>query len=93
MVYWEFVLNFVVLTLAYDATRAFIAALERNPTRIGIQQALSSPEFSTTGASGTIRFLPSGDRNAPVQLVQIASKNPSRSGTGFDFVPVSKLNN
>ncbi|TBR58084.1 receptor ligand binding family protein [Westiellopsis prolifica IICB1] len=80
-------------TLAYDATRAFIAALERNPTRIGIQQALSSPEFSTTGASGTIRFLPSGDRNAPVQLVQIASKNPSRSGTGFDFVPVSKLNN
>ncbi|MCP6757387.1 MAG: ABC transporter substrate-binding protein [Fischerella sp. CENA71] len=79
--------------LAYDATRAFIAALERNPSRIGIQQALSSPEFSTTGASGTIRFLPSGDRNAPVQLVQIASKNPSHSGTGFDFVPVSTLRN
>jgi branched-chain amino acid transport system substrate-binding protein len=79
--------------LAYDATRALIAALERHPTRIGIQQALSSPEFSTTGASGTIRFLPSGDRNAPVQLVQIVSKNPSRSGTGFDFVPVSPSRN
>jgi branched-chain amino acid transport system substrate-binding protein len=79
--------------LAYDATRALIAALERNPTRIGIQQALSSPEFSTTGASGTIRFLASGDRNAPIQLVQIVSKNPSRSGTGFDFVPVSPSRN
>ncbi|PMB51275.1 receptor ligand binding family protein [Fischerella thermalis CCMEE 5201] len=79
--------------LAYDATRAFIAALERNPTRIGIQQTLSSPEFSTRGASGTIRFLPSGDRNAPVQLVQIVSKNPSRSGIGFDFVPVSTSRN
>lgn len=72
--------------LAYNATRALIAALERNPTRIGVQQALSSPDFSTTGASGTIRFSPSGDSNAPVQLVRIVPG--SRSGTGFDFVPV-----
>lgn len=72
--------------LAYDATRAFIAALERNPTRNGVQQALSSSDFSTTGASGTIRFLPSGDRNAPVQLVKIVTG--SRTGIGYDFVPV-----
>lgn len=74
--------------LAYDATRAFVAALERNPSRTGVQQALYSSDFSTTGASGTIRFLPSGDRNASVQLVKIVSG--SRSGTGYDFIPVPK---
>lgn len=72
--------------LSYDATRALSAALERNPTRTGVQQALSSSDFSTTGASGTIQFLQSGDRNAPVQLVKIVPG--SRSGTGYDFVPV-----
>ncbi|MBW4646555.1 MAG: ABC transporter substrate-binding protein [Goleter apudmare HA4340-LM2] len=72
--------------LAYDATRALSAALARNPTRAGIQQVLVSSDFSTTGASGTIRFLQSGDRNAPVQLVNIAPG--SRSRTGYDFVPL-----
>jgi branched-chain amino acid transport system substrate-binding protein len=74
--------------LAYDATKALIVAIERNPTRTGIQLALSAADFSTTGASGTVRFLPSGDRNAPVQLVKIAPGN--RSGTGYDFGPLSQ---
>jgi branched-chain amino acid transport system substrate-binding protein len=72
--------------MSYDATLALIAALERNPTRSGVQQALLSSGFSATGASGTIRFLPSGDRNAPVQLVKIVPG--SRSRTGYDFEPV-----
>ena len=72
--------------LAYDATQALAAALQRNPTRTGVQQALSSSDFSTTGASGIIRFLPSGDRNASVQLVRVVPGQ--RSGTGYDFVPV-----
>lgn len=72
--------------LAYDATVALIAAIERSPTRAGIQQALLSPDFTTPGASGNIRFLPSGDRNAPVQLVQVVPGK--RSGTGYDFVPL-----
>lgn len=75
--------------LSYDAVQALVAALERNPTRSGVQEVLSSPEFSTQGASGTIRFLPSGDRNAPVQLVKIIPATSSRSGTGYDFAPVS----
>ncbi|MBW4576828.1 MAG: ABC transporter substrate-binding protein [Aphanothece sp. CMT-3BRIN-NPC111] len=74
--------------LAYDAAKALIAALQRNPTRSGVQQALSAPDFSTTGASGLVRFLPSGDRNATVQLVKIVPG--SRSGTGYDFTPVSQ---
>ncbi|HLP88576.1 MAG TPA: ABC transporter substrate-binding protein [Nostocaceae cyanobacterium] len=72
--------------LAYDATRALIAALEVNPTRPGIQQALLGSSFSTPGASGTIRFLPSGDRNAPVRLVKVVRGDRSR--TGFDFEPI-----
>ncbi|MEI1377706.1 ABC transporter substrate-binding protein [Nostoc sp. UHCC 0926] len=72
--------------LSYDATVALIEALKRNPTRSGVQQALFSSDFSATGASGTIRFLASGDRNAPVQLVKIVPG--SRSNTGYDFEPV-----
>lgn len=72
--------------LAYDATKALIAALEINPTREGVQQALTSSSFSVTGASGAIRFLPSGERNAPVQLVTIAPG--TRSRTGYDYVPI-----
>ncbi|MBD2604889.1 ABC transporter substrate-binding protein [Scytonema hofmannii FACHB-248] len=72
--------------LSYDATQALIAAIELNPTREGVQQALSSSNFSAIGASGAIRFLASGDRNAPVQLVKIATGNRSR--TGYDFVPI-----
>jgi branched-chain amino acid transport system substrate-binding protein len=72
--------------LSYDATKALIAALEINPTRPGVQQALTSSNFFATGASGAIRFLRSGDRNAPVQLVKIAPGTRSRSG--YDFVPV-----
>ncbi|MEH1940290.1 MAG: ABC transporter substrate-binding protein [Nostoc sp.] len=72
--------------LSYDATVALIAALQSNPTRSGVQKALFSSYFSATGASGTIRFLASGDRNAPVQLVKIVPG--SRSRTGYDFEPV-----
>ena len=74
--------------LAYDATKAFIAALATNPTRSGIQQTLLSSEFSPSGASGAIRFLPSGDRNVPVQLVKIVPGNRSR--VGYDFEPILK---
>lgn len=72
--------------MSYDATLSLIAALRESPTRSGVQEALSSSDFSTTGASGTIEFLPSGDRNRATQLVEIEPGNAS--GYGFDFVPV-----
>jgi branched-chain amino acid transport system substrate-binding protein len=73
--------------LAYDAAIALIVGLGRNPTRTGIQQALSASDFSATGASGQIRFLPSGDRNRAVQLVIVKPGN--RTSYGYDFVPIS----
>jgi branched-chain amino acid transport system substrate-binding protein len=75
--------------LAYDAAIALIVGLERNPTRTGIQQALSALDFSATGASGPIRFLPSGDRNRAVQLVIVKPGN--RTSYGYEFVPISGL--
>lgn len=73
--------------IAYDATQALIAAMAQEPTRQGVQKALSSPEFSASGASQPVKFLPSGDRNTKVQLVKV--ERGQRSGTGFDFVPIN----
>ncbi|MBW3586482.1 MAG: receptor ligand binding family protein, partial [Cyanobacteria bacterium 0813] len=61
--------------------------LGRNPTRTGIQQAFSASDFSAKGASGPIRFLPSGDRNRAVQLVTVKPGN--RTSYGYEFVPIN----
>lgn len=74
--------------MSYDAAQALIAALGRdpNPTRASVKQALSAANFSATGASGTIKFLSSGDRKSSMQLVEV---RPSKSpGNGYEFVPV-----
>ncbi|BAU42628.1 ABC transporter substrate-binding protein [Leptolyngbya sp. O-77] len=71
---------------AYDAAQTLIAALEQAPNRAGVQQALRSPNFFASGATGTVRFLPTGDRNQGVQLVTV--QPGLRSGFGFDFVPL-----
>ncbi|NEO97497.1 MAG: ABC transporter substrate-binding protein [Symploca sp. SIO2E9] len=72
--------------LSYDAAKALISAIEKNPSRSGVQQALSASNFYVSGASGVIRFLPSGDRNQGVQLVKIQSG--SRTSFSHEFVPV-----
>ncbi len=73
--------------LAYDATIALSEAMKINPTRSGIQQTLLSPEFQAQGASNQIKFLPTGDRLAEVELVKVVAGN--NSGFGYDFVPIS----
>ena len=74
--------------MAYDSTRALIAAIQTNPTRAGVQQALTNPNFVTEGADEPVQFLESGDRAGAIQLVQIVQADNSRSGTGYDFVPL-----
>lgn len=73
--------------MAYDAAQALIAGIQQNPTRQGVQQTLTAPNFSLAGATGTVRFLSSGDRSQPMQLVTVEPGR--RSGYGFDFVPVT----
>jgi branched-chain amino acid transport system substrate-binding protein len=72
--------------MSYDAAVALIAALGKSPTRQGIGEALKTTGFSAEGATGNVQFLPSGDRNQAVQLVQI--QPGTRSGYGLDFVPL-----
>jgi branched-chain amino acid transport system substrate-binding protein len=72
--------------MAYDTTKALIAGLSNSPSRQGIQQTLSQSNFAFEGASGTVKFLASGDRNQAVQLVTV--QPGKRSSFGYDFVPL-----
>jgi branched-chain amino acid transport system substrate-binding protein len=72
--------------MSYDAIQVLIEGLSRNPSRQGIQQTLSEPNFEVEGATGTIRFLSSGDRNQPMQLVVV--EPGGRAGLDYDFVAV-----
>lgn len=74
--------------LAYDGAKVLLEAIARKPSRSGIQETLVSSDFQVTGASGTIRFLPSGDRNQALQLVEVQPGN--NSGFGYDFVPLGE---
>jgi branched-chain amino acid transport system substrate-binding protein len=78
--------------MAYDAAKAIIVGLESEskleskPSRQKLQATLSNPDFTFTGATGKVQFLPSGDRNLKGVLVKVASGN--QSGTGYDFKTV-----
>jgi branched-chain amino acid transport system substrate-binding protein len=74
--------------MAYDAVQSLAAGLRQNPTRSGVEQTLRANGFSIDGATGTVRFLPSGDRNQAMQLVVV--EPGKRSGFGFDFNPVAR---
>jgi branched-chain amino acid transport system substrate-binding protein len=72
--------------MAYDATKAMVVGLESElkPTRQKLQATLANPDFTFTGATGRVKFLPSGDRNLKGVLVKVESGN--QSGVGYDFV-------
>jgi branched-chain amino acid transport system substrate-binding protein len=71
--------------MAYDAAMTLVAGLKNGDSRQGLLAALAQPGFSMNGATGVVKFLPSGDRNQPMQLVKVEAGG--RSGYGFDFVP------
>jgi branched-chain amino acid transport system substrate-binding protein len=74
--------------MAYDATQVIVTGLKQSNTRDGLQKVLHSEGFSTQGATGKIEFLPWGDRHGLPILVKVQRGN--QSGTGYDFVPLSK---
>jgi branched-chain amino acid transport system substrate-binding protein len=74
--------------MSYDSVKAIATALQQNQTRQGLRDTLSSPDFSTQGASGTIQFLPSGERQiAPGIGVLVRVQPDPRSPEGYDFAP------
>jgi len=75
--------------LTYDATRTLITAIESQPqpSREGMQKTIASPNFSATGATGTIEFDANGDRqNFRPGLVHIVKCEKEKFGVAF--VPV-----
>lgn len=70
--------------MTYDAAKTIFAGLTLGADRDQLQQVLANRRFSAEGASETIGFLPSGDRNMRGELVEVQPGN--RSGTGFDFI-------
>ena len=78
--------------LTYDATRALIRALEKQPqqNRMGVQQALADPLFEVKGATGMIHFSPKGDRlESNIQLVNVVPS--SGSDYEYQFSPVNSF--
>jgi branched-chain amino acid transport system substrate-binding protein len=81
---WSGIVNWRTAT-SYDAMQTIIAGLRQNPTRSGLQQVISQQGFSVNGATGIVKFLPSGDRADTNMLLKI---QPSNSSTGYDFAPM-----
>ncbi|MGB3650367.1 MAG: ABC transporter substrate-binding protein, partial [Rivularia sp. (in: cyanobacteria)] len=84
--------------MSYDATMTIVEGLKRmgnNPSREGLQQVLSVPDFSAIGAAGKVEFDENGDRkitpenNAEIGvLVQVkCDTNTSQDSCKFVRVP------
>lgn len=82
---WQADVNWRTAT-AYDATRVLITAIDRSPSRLGMQKAISNPQFSALGACGQIYFLPSGDRFKAIELVKV--EPTSHNSFGYEFTPL-----
>lgn len=75
--------------LTYDAARTLIQAIEmqQQPTREGMQKTIANPNFSASGATGTIQFETTGDRkNFQPKLVHIVKC--AKEQFGVTFVPI-----
>ncbi len=83
--------------MSYDATMAIVEGLKqigRNPTRQGLQQVLSSQNFSAPGAAGKIEFDRNGDRQITSEkdaeigvLVRVKCENSKSENCQFVKIP------
>jgi branched-chain amino acid transport system substrate-binding protein len=75
--------------MSFDAGSAILTGLQQSDgTRKGLQQTLHQPHFSANGASGTVKFLPAGDREIQPTVTQV-----QQSGDKWVFgTPRSKAN-
>lgn len=74
--------------MAYDATKAIFASFKTGFERERVQASLADPSFSTAGATESISFLPSGDRNMQGTLVKVVPH--SGSNIGYTFVSLDQ---
>jgi branched-chain amino acid transport system substrate-binding protein len=58
--------------MSFDAGIAILTGLQQSDgTRQGLQQTLRQPQFSANGASTTVKFLPTGDREIQPTVTQV----------------------
>ena len=74
---------------SYDSMQVIIVGLKQNSsfTRDGLQQFISKKDFSIEGATGTVKFKPSGERDDENQII-LLKVQPANSLTGYDFAPL-----
>ena len=71
--------------MSYDATRAIATGLQQSQTRSGLKESLRDPNFSASGASGTIQFLDSGERKLTPEIGGLVRIEPAQTPFGYDF--------
>ncbi len=58
--------------MSFDAGSAILTGLQQSDgTRAGLQRMLRQPQFSANGATGTVKFLPTGDREYQPTVTQV----------------------
>jgi branched-chain amino acid transport system substrate-binding protein len=61
--------------LSFDAGSAILTGLQQSDgTRQGLQQTLHQPRFSADGASETVKFLPTGNREIQPTVTQVQQR-------------------
>jgi branched-chain amino acid transport system substrate-binding protein len=63
---------------SYDATQVIIAGLRDEQTRSSLQRTIRRQGFAAPGASGDVRFLPTGDRDSSGLLAQVTATADNR---------------
>lgn len=74
---------------AYDAAKALIAALEKEPapSRISLQQVLTDDKFQAEGATGVVSFQ-GGDRHEPISTLLKVVRDKC-SPESYTYVPLN----
>jgi branched-chain amino acid transport system substrate-binding protein len=80
---WGGTVNWRTAT-AYDATQSIITGLDQAKNRADLITTIRDRNFESTGASGAVKFLPSGDRQMTPILVQVKA-----TSKGMEFLPVT----
>ncbi len=87
--------------MSYDATQSIAVGLQQAivtggnsaPTREGLKDVLRSADFSANGASGTIRFIQSGERQIVSSFGVLVQVRPTpKARFGYTFVPLTAKN-
>ena len=78
---------------SYDATLAVIAGLQQSKNREELQRVLRNPKFYAVGATGKIRFFPSGDRYLKNDTILVKIQANKASATGYDFFLLNAARN